>query len=488
MTGATTFQVVGREHRLPSSGGWDDPALPKLLRYNLHYFDDLNARDAGGRAEWHRSLIDRWLAENPPAHGTGWAPYPTSLRIVNWVKWALSGHDLGAAAHDGLATQARWLRRRLEYHLLGNHLLANAKALVFAGLYFKGREAQEWLDHGKDVLRRQLAEQILPDGGHFELSPMYHSAVLEDLLDLVNVSAVFAQAPDPAWLAPLSRMQGWLATMTHPDGGIAFFNDAALEIAPSHAELRAYADRLRTPVADANSEAITTLSASGYVHARAGDADLYCDCANLGPEYLPAHAHADTLSFELSLGGRRVIVNSGTSEYGLGTERQRQRGTAAHSTLVVDEQNSSEVWAGFRVARRAHAQLHEAAATPNGLTIVGSHDGYVRLGRRAIHQRHWVLSEGSLAIDDRIDGQFSRVQAYFHFHPDVHVQKSTAHALVLSAPGMPAVAMEFDGAATLEVEAGTWHPRFGASVPSKHLVVQLAGSALTTRMRWDRAP
>jgi uncharacterized heparinase superfamily protein len=488
MSGATTFDVLGRQHRLPAGGGWDDPTLPKLLRYNLHYFDDLNALDAAGRAQWHRALIDRWLEENPPARGTGWEPYPTSLRIVNWVKWALSGHELGAGACDSLATQARWLRRRLEYHLLGNHLLANAKALVFAGLFFQGREAQDWLEHGRRVLRRQLAEQILPDGGHFELSPMYHCAVLEDLLDLVNVSYVFEQAPEPDWLEALPRMQRWLAAMTHPDGGIAFFNDAALDIAPSHAELRAYAERLRMPAAEMPREALTTLSDSGYVRARSGLADLYCDCANLGPEYLPAHAHADSLSFELSVGGRRVIVNSGTSEYGLGAERQRQRGTAAHSTVVVDEQNSSEVWAGFRVARRAHAQLHEASVSASERTIAASHDGYARLRGHAIHHRRWTLQDHALVIEDRIDGRFSRAQAYFHLHPDVQVQATAPHALVLSAPGMPSLTMEFDAAAALVTEAGSWHPRFGSSVPNQRIVVQLAQPALTTRMRWDRAP
>ena len=485
MSDATTFHVLGGRHRLPSSGGWDDPALPKLLRYNLHYFDDLNALDAPGRAQWHRALIDRWLAENPPAHGTGWEPYPTSLRMVNWVKWALCGNDLGTAAHDSLATQARWLRRRLEYHLLGNHLLANAKALVFAGWYFQGPEADEWLAHGLRVLRKQLAEQILADGGHFELSPMYHCTVLEDLLDLVNLSHAFGRAPESGWLDALPRMQRWLVALTHPDGGVAFFNDCALEIAPAPGELRAYAERLRLPVATTSLEAVTALSASGYVRARAGIADLYCDCANLGPDYLPAHAHADTLSFELSLGGRRLIVNSGTSEYGIGAERQRQRGTAAHSTLVLDERNSSEVWAGFRVARRAHAQLHAAAGSAHGIAIEASHDGYARLGRQAIHRRRWTLDERSLVVDDRIEGRFSRACAYFHLHPDVHVQPTAQHAVALSAPGMPSVKMQFDNAAALAVEAGTWHPRFGASLANQRIVVQLGRPALTTRISWD---
>ena len=113
------------------------------------------------------------------------------LRIVNWIKWFLAAQpDQVLPSRPGshsLAVQTRWLRSRLEWHLLGNHLFANAKALVFAGLYFDGAEAQAWLVRGCAILARELPEQILADGGQFERSPMYHALALEDLLDLLNL-------------------------------------------------------------------------------------------------------------------------------------------------------------------------------------------------------------------------------------------------------------------------------------------------------------
>src|SRR5262249_13815017 len=145
----------------------------KLWRYNLHYFDDLNAYDAAQRQEWHCSLLSQWVCENTPGFGTGWEPYPTSLRMVNWIKWVLTGNRLPAECIQSLAVQARWLSQRLEIHLLGNHLLANAKALLFAGIFFDGAEADEWLVRGLRILEREVAEQVLPDGGHIERSPMY---------------------------------------------------------------------------------------------------------------------------------------------------------------------------------------------------------------------------------------------------------------------------------------------------------------------------
>jgi hypothetical protein len=105
---------------------------------------------------------------------------------VNWIKWVLAGNALQPVWVESLAVQARWLRRHIEWHLLGNHLFVNAKALVFAGLFFEGEEAAEWLAQGLKILRREVPEQVLADGGHFELSPMYHAIILEDLLDLLN--------------------------------------------------------------------------------------------------------------------------------------------------------------------------------------------------------------------------------------------------------------------------------------------------------------
>jgi len=123
-----------------------------------------------------------------------------------------------------LAVQARWLARRLETHLLGNHLFVNAKALVFAGLFFAGDEAATWRRTGQEILLRELPEQILPDGGQFERSPMYHALALEDVLDLLDAIATFAAGDadvEPlrgALAARVPAMLRWLAAMTHPDG------------------------------------------------------------------------------------------------------------------------------------------------------------------------------------------------------------------------------------------------------------------------------
>jgi uncharacterized heparinase superfamily protein len=475
--------------------GWDDLALEKLWRYNLHYFDDLNAQDAIARAGWQRALLLRWVRENPPAVGTGWEPYPTSLRIVNWIKWALNGNALPPECVQSLAVQARWLSRRLEIHLLGNHLFANAKALVFAGLFFEGPEAGDWLEQGLRILEREVREQILSDGGQFERSTMYHSLALEDMQDLCNVTAAFVGAVPSRWQSTIADwrekigpMRDWLAAMCHPDGELSYFNDAAVGVAPVPIELEQYAAKLGFPDRPALVQGLTCLADSGYIRIEQGGAVAVLDVAPVGPDYLPAHAHADTLSFELSLFGQRVFVNSGTSCYGNSHERLRQRGTAAHNTVVVDGQDSSEVWAGFRVARRARP-VGLAVVRNGGIMVCCAHDGYRRLPGKPEHLRWWSFRENALVVEDRVSGSFGRAEARFHLHPSVkldeHCQDSGGGSkAVLQLPHGQKIHVSVEGGA-LRKEAATWHPEFGRRESNLCLVVDFNRSALRTQFEWD---
>ncbi len=458
--------------------------MSKLWVYNLHYFDDLGALGSSAHRKWHEDLLVRWVAENPPALGDGWEPYPVSRRLVNCVKWSAMGNELPAPMHASLAVQARWLDGRLEYHLLGNHLFANAKALVHAGLYFDGAESNRWFSRGMSILEREVREQVLPDGGHFELSPMYHCSILEDLLDLINLLRAHGRSPPTNWTERAADMLCWLHFMSHPDGEIAFFNDAAFGIAPEPNDLAAYASRLGIPIRAPAEEPLVLLSDSGYARLRAGQAHLICDCARVGPDYMPGHAHADTLSFELSLAGQRLFVNSGTSRYGADEERKRQRGTAAHNTVVVDGVDSSEMWAAFRVARRARPRIHAAATTSDSVAIEASHNGYRRLRGRNEHRRRWRLDEHSLCIEDEVTGRYALAGAYFHVHPDVKIMRCGEHEVRLSLKSGEPIAVTIENAAALEIERGTWHPRFGAAVPNHRIVAHFRGAKLITRVQW----
>ena len=469
MTGPASFRFLSVEHQLLEASDWNHAEWPKLWLYNAHYFDDLVADGAATRVDWHRALIARWIAENAPGRGNGWEPYPTSLRIVNWLKWLRAGNQPVPGMLDSLATQVRWLQRRLEHHLLGNPLWANAKALVFAGAGFGGEEAAEWLRHGLQLLQRELREQVLADGGHFERSPMYHAILTEDVLDLAQLAGTTASIPPEVrqrWRETALRMLDWAAVMAHPDGDVSFFNDAAMGIAPDLPGLRAYASAIGLGLPALPDSGARFLSASGYARLATGPAVLLADVGSIGPDYLPGHAHADTLSFELSLHGQRVLVNGGTSTYANDAERLRQRGTATHNTVLVDGYDSSEVWSAFRVARRARVHDVSCATDPAVLRLHASHDGYRRLPGRVTHHRAWCLDGSGLEVIDALDGRFDTAEARFHF-----------------APGMM-LEHEVKGG-TARLEPGAWHPRFGESVPIQVLVVRFLQPRCRVKFRWS---
>jgi uncharacterized heparinase superfamily protein len=220
-----SFVFLNKEHKLNFPSDWNNSQLGKLWLYNLHYFDYLRQENIS--KEVGEKLISRWIAENPVGKGNGWEPYTISLRIVNWIKWHLSGNHLNAEALQSLANQTKFLEQKIERHLLANHYLANAKAFVFAGLFFEGEDAKRWLKIGTDIYKEELEEQILQDGGHFERSAMYHSIILEDLLDLANINA-----PLKSLDKKIENMLAWLVAMTTPDGKIPLLNDSAYGIAP----------------------------------------------------------------------------------------------------------------------------------------------------------------------------------------------------------------------------------------------------------------
>ncbi len=486
LVGPKTFRFHGVEGDLDVVG-WDGPQRTRLWRYHQHYFEDLLADGAAARRPWHEALLRRWVADNPPGRGVGWEPYPTSRRIVHWIAWALGGGELPAEAVASLAVQARWLERRLERHLRANHLWANAVALVFAGAFFLGPEADRWLARGLALLMRELGRQILPDGAHYERSPMYHAQVLRDLLDLENLAGAYPDVGAWAhvrttWRARLPAMRRFLLGLTHPDGEIAFFNDAAFGVVAPPAQLEAYAERLGLGPAPPLEPGLLHWPEAGYVRLSDAGAVALLDCAPVGPDEQPGHAHADTLSFELSIGQRRFLVNGGTSTYEVGPERLWQRGTAAHSTVIVDGENSSEVWASFRVGRRARP--FGFAATPldrGGWRVVCAHDGYRHRPGAPVHRRTWIWRPGELRVEDVVTPA-RPAEARFLLHPAWRLE-GTPQEGVASAEGARVRWRVERGCARLE--SAHYHPRFGATEPTTCLAVALVDGQAIVRFLWD---
>ncbi len=448
---------------------WRAKEEPKLWRYNLHYFDYLHWSSYSG--EMKSQLIDSWIAENPVGTEDAWEPYPLSLRIVNWIKFMHSGADAHAFPEkwlQSLVLQSAWQSQNVEHHLLANHLLVNGKALVFAGLFFKGDAAGRLLQQGLEVMLREADEQFLADGGHFERSFQYHSLVLLDYLDVLNLllanDGLVEDALVSVFSAAAERGLDFLRKVKSADGQIPLFNDSAFGIAPEPDELLSYGERILGKIFPKCVEPLRVcMPDTGYFGYRSGGDSLILDCGPVGPDYQPGHAHCDTLSYELCVDGRRVIVDSGVFDYEPGEMRSYVRGTAAHNTVRIDRVDQSEIWAAFRVARRAYPASSELGDWQSGvLKFLGSHDGYLRLPGNVRHVREVTMDiVGRWSIADSIIGSGRHLaESFVHLHPDVRIDRRTAREFVLYI-GETELVLTVGPDTVISESSGWFCPEFG---------------------------
>ncbi|OVZ59092.1 hypothetical protein CDO44_13050 [Pigmentiphaga sp. NML080357] len=189
MVGAQAFHFFGVERVLSDNRGWHWRPWGENWLHNLHAFDDLVADDAQGRFEWHEKLVTNWIVANAPGKGVGWRPYSLSRRIVNWIKWDLDKQGLNEVGRRNLVVQVRFLRQRLGASMTAAYPTKAGKALLFAGAFFDGGEAAAWRRTGLSVLRTALKPGYLR--ARLGASDGYRTAIVEDLLDLVQLDRVY---------------------------------------------------------------------------------------------------------------------------------------------------------------------------------------------------------------------------------------------------------------------------------------------------------
>jgi len=493
------FRFLNTEIQFNQEIDWRIPQVSKLWRYNLHYFDyaqDLGlfyqstgCDEACGK---FKSLALDWIAQNNIGQSEGWEAYPVSLRIVNWIfAFHLFAEKINADSEfhkrllKSLFKHSLFLERNLEYHICGNHLIKNAKALTFAGLFFQGREADLWYKKGTSLLWKELQEQILPDGGHFERTPMYHLIVLQDYLEIYlllrdNNRDVPSYVEDK-----IKSMLTFLVKILQPDENIPLSNDSAFEISIHPKALLAVGNSLFGQISADEKKASFALDSSGYyvIRDKSREKYLIIDCGKICPDYLPPHAHADTLSYELSIGNERIIVDSGVYEYTSGRWRDFFRSTRAHNTVVVDGLNQSDVWGSFRAGHRAFPTDVKWIVKDDVIFFEGGHDGYLKqMG--VLHKRRVIFVDNDFwLILDELDGTGTAVhevtdersehilEEYLHFHPEIEIicedvivaQKSNRLLLQIIPFGQPEIQL-LQG--ELEPIQGWYSAEFGIKKPN----------------------
>lgn len=463
---AGCFDLLHEARQLGGASPWEAAGASRLWRFHLHYLEWgwLFARhpDRDWASPAFRSRWRSWSAGARLGRGDAWSPYVASVRA-----WALCGLfrplvfgtvDEAAYVAD-LRRHAGFVAANLELDVGGNHLVKNLKALVGLGVFLHD---DELVDRGRTQLARQLPVQVLADGGHFERSPSYHAQVLGDLVDIGGLLKTAGQAPVAGLDDAAAAMRSWLSAMVAPDGEVWLFNDCAHVGAPRLGALGAGPHR---------HDRLLVLAESGYVVARRGRMTLALDVGPPCPPRLPAHAHADTLSFELAVDRRRVIVDTGTSTYQDPERRAYERSTGAHNTVAVDGGDSTEVWGTFRAGRRATPALESVTDRDGAIEVVASHDGYRHLAGRPRHRRRWRLGAGRVDIHDEVTGAGDHtVAAAFHIAPGVPVRLEDGGASARLGGVKLTVA---EGRLDVEpVEVGTGMGRRAATA---RLVVRLRG-------------
>jgi uncharacterized heparinase superfamily protein len=261
-------------------------------------------------------------------------------------------------------------------------------------------------------LPQEIARQVLPDGGHVERSPSAHLTALRDLIEIRALLHV-AEAEAPASLGPaIDRLSLALRTLRHGDGGLALFNGTRDEPSTLIDLVLNQAGRPgRAPVA---------LPDAGFHRLQAGRTVLIADVGAPPPPTQDRLAHAGTLSFELSMGRERLIVNCGAAPIGAAAWTDAARATAAHSTLVIADTSSSELKPGH-LGRRPERVIVERQEANGAHWLEASHDGY-RRPFGAVHRRRLYLAESGEDIrgEDVIEAAAPQPFAIrFHLHPSV---------------------------------------------------------------------
>ncbi|MCB0664054.1 MAG: alginate lyase family protein, partial [Saprospiraceae bacterium] len=447
-----TFFFFFLSHTFDNDIDWNYTGHGMLWAYNLNYFDFLQQEEVTRQSGL--TLIKDFISFGSK-HKIAFDPYPNALRIINWVKFFSKYEIKDQEILDSLWAQLKILEDNPEYHLMGNHLLEDGFGLLIGAAFFKEEKLYK---KAKKLVQKELEEQILSDGGHFELAPMYHCTLLWRLLDVIHAMEHSTFKADATFyhflVAKAGSMLGWLQEMTFSNGDIPLVNDSAFGIAPSPEALLGYGRALKiAPIPKG-------LSHSGYRKWKYGNTEILMDVGAIGPDYIPGHAHSDTLNFLIYQNGIPFLVDTGISTYEKNAQRNLERSTASHNVVQIDDWDQSEVWGGFRVARRAKVKVLKDSPSE----IVASHNGFRRKG--GSHERTFRIQNDAFIIKDVVKKpEGAKARAYFHFHPDI--QPNIKGDSVSTTLGN----LHFEGARSLQLKEYDYNDVFNGPRKAKRLVV-----------------
>ena len=390
----------------------------------LHGFDwlrDLRAVGTSPAAERGRTMVLNWLRQHRSLDNTAaWTPEVIGRRLSAWLahsEFLLRGADdeFTQRFHQALDLQAGHLARTARNAGEGLPRLLAYRGLIESGLCLPDGERR--VAQGLKLLEAALTEQVLGDGGYVERNPSTHLAAIWCLAGLRATLDASERPAGQTLSEAIARLAPSLRTFRHGDGGLALFNGSV-------EEERGPIDLALSRTAAGSETAPFDAPYMGFRRVEGRHSTLIADTG--APSTTGRWAHAGTLSFEMSAGRERLIVNCGGWRGGNAEWREALRGTAAHSTLVVDDTNSATLGEDGAISDGPTTVKVERRDQDGATWIDSSHDGYLdTLG--LIHKRR--LYAGHEGADVRGEDTLSHIRRRrqrgrefalrFHLHPEV---------------------------------------------------------------------
>lgn len=468
------FTFINITNQVELSKAWNNKELQHLWRYNLHYFEYLfklayEYSKGSNQNQYYnkfKDLIKNWIDNNPFAHGDGWHPYTISLRITNWISTyqifkdkIIEDDDFDKRFKESVYLQYKYLQRNLEKDVLGNHYFENIKALIIGSDFFEDTKVK---DKFKKELLEQLDEQILEDGMHFELSPMYHKIILEDLIKIT-----YWLKDEPIYNQLISDIQKMIDTtysFEESFGKTPAFNDSADGISKDYKCLLEVCEKhfMLSP------QNKNSFEKSGFYIVKDQNKKLIFDTGDICPTYLPAHGHCDALSFELSINSIPLIVNSGTYSYKNGNWRDYFRSTKAHNTVSVSDQEQSQFWGSFRVAKRIKKVKRKQFIYKDIQFYAGAYVSY----HGTEHKRYigYIGEDMIIVLDDVKVKSKDNINSHLHFIPgtNLDIQDNT----ISLANGEDAIKIITIGTRKIDIEQGWYSEQFNVKEQNNILMLK----------------
>lgn len=432
--------------------------LPRLSRFHFHYHDYLadhvllGANTSG--VVWR--LLTQWL-EDWPLNGASasdaWHPYCISRRALSWslIRTAAPPAALAEAMDRSLFAQIRFLSGCLERDVGGNHLLENCRALALGANYFQDARQQRWESLLASTLTTELARQFDHSGEHFERSPYYHAEAALLLADVGDLLEVSNPPLSDQCRRTHSKAQSFLVHVCHPDGDIPLFGDGSLM---SSNRVSLITRGTATTVNDGAAKR------GGYWAWRDQSDFVIAKCGPIARPELPAHAHADLGSFEMSLAGKRFVVDSGTFCYEAGAMRDYCRSSAAHNVAVVNGASQADMWSSFRMGYRPINVAEQAGQCDGFQWVELVHDGYRRMNVNRMSRLIACRASGPWLMCDSPSTSNCMVDSYLHLHPAVEVEVRGPTGALLRRDDKE-VLVDIIGAERFAILAGWYSPTIG---------------------------